>query len=192
MNFKGYVHPALSTEKKTHESRKGGWVQVYTGDGKGKTTAALGLALRAVGAGFKVYIGQFMKKRNYSELKSLEKFSKNIKIEQFGRQRFIGQKVTKEDRILARKGLERVKKVIASGKYSLIILDEINIALSYGLVEEDEVIKIIKRRPEAQEIVLTGRGAPQGIIELADLVTEMKEIKHYFSKGVRARTGIER
>ena len=169
-----------------------GYIQVYTGDGKGKTTAALGLALRAVGAGLEVYIAQFMKKRSYSELKSLRKFKNSIKIEQFGRQRFVGQKTTKEDKLLAQKGLKKTKKAIESGKYNLVILDEINVALSYGLLKEDEVIEIIKCRPKGQEIVLTGRNAPQGIIELADLVTEMKEIKHYFSKGVKARAGIEK
>ncbi len=169
-----------------------GYVQVYTGEGKGKTTAALGLALRAAGAGLKVYIGQFMKKRNYSELKSLQKFKDNIKTEQFGRQRFIGQKIMKEDKLLAQEGLEKIKKIIQSGKYNLVILDEINVVLSYGLLSEDEVIEIIKAKPEAQEIVLTGRGASQRIMKLADLVTEMKQIKHYFSKGVKARVGIEK
>ena len=169
-----------------------GYIQVYTGDGKGKTTAALGLALRAAGAGLKVYIGQFMKKKKYSELESLRKFKNSIKIDQFGRQRFVGQKVTKEDKLLAREGLKKAKKAIESGKYNLIILDEINVALSYGLLSEEEVINIIKNKPKNQEIVLTGRGAPQTIIGLADLVTEMKEIKHYFSKGVKARIGIEK
>ena len=169
-----------------------GYVQVYTGEGKGKTTASLGLALRAAGAGLKVYIGQFMKKRSYSELKSLGRFKKNIKIEQFGRQRFIGREVTKGDKLAAQEGFKKVKKIIQEGKYDLVILDEINVALSYGLLEENEVIKIIKSRPKTQEIVLTGRNASQQVMELADLVTEMREIKHYFSKGVRARKGIEK
>ena len=169
-----------------------GYIQVYTGNGKGKTTAALGLALRAQGAGLKIYIGQFMKKRNYSELKSLQNFKDSIRIEQFGRERFIGQKVTEEDKLLAQEGLEKAKKVIDDGKYDLIILDEINVALSYGLLKEDEVIEIVKHRSEAQEIVLTGRNAPHKIVELADLVTEMKEIKHYFKHGVKAREGIEK
>ncbi len=169
-----------------------GYVQVYTGNGKGKTTAALGLALRAAGAGLKVYIGQFMKQRDYSELKSLEKFQDNIKIEQFGRQRFIGQKITKEDEISAQEGFERIKKIARDSEYDLVILDEINVVLGYGLVNEKELIKIIKDRPQTQEIVLTGRSASQGIMESADLVTEMKQIKHYFSKGVKARKGIEK
>ena len=169
-----------------------GYVQVYTGDGKGKTSAALGLALRAAGAGLKVYIGQFMKKGKYSELKSLQKLKDNITIAQFGRARFIRQKIAEEDKLQARRGFEKIKKIIRSGKYDLVILDEINVALSYGLLSKEEVIGIIKSRPKTQEIVLTGRNAPRDIVKLADLVTEMKEIKHYFSKGVKARTGIEK
>lgn len=169
-----------------------GYVQVYTGDGKGKTTAALGLALRAAGAGLRVYIGQFMKKRGYSELKSLRRFKSAIKIEQFGRQRFIGQKLLKKDKLLAQEGFEKIKKIIQDGKYDLVILDEINLALNYGLLSEKEVAMVVRDRPRGQEIVLTGRNAPRDIIELADLVTEMKEIKHYFSKGVKARAGIEK
>ena len=169
-----------------------GYVQVYTGGGKGKTTAALGLALRAAGAGLKVYIGQFMKKRKYSELKSLQKLKGNITMEQFGRARFIRQKITEEDKMPARRGFEKIKKIIQSGKYDLVILDEINVALSYGLLSKEEIIGIIKSRPKTQEIVLTGRNAPRDIVKLADLVTEMKEIKHYFSKGIKARAGIEK
>ena len=169
-----------------------GYVQVYTGNGKGKTTAALGLALRAAGADLKVYIGQFMKKGKYSELKSLQKLKDNVTVEQFGRARFIRQKIAEEDRLLARRGFEKIKKIIQNGKYDLVILDEINVALSYGLLSKEEVIGIIKSRPKTQEIVLTGRNAPRDIVKLADLVTEMKEIKHYFSKGVKARTGIEK
>ena len=169
-----------------------GYVQVYTGNGKGKTTAALGLALRAAGADLKVYIGQFMKKGKYSELKSLQKLKDNVTVEQFGRARFIRQKIAEEDRLLARRGFEKIKKIIQNGKYDLVILDEINVALSYGLLSKEKVIGIIKSRPKTQEIVLTGRNAPRDIVKLADLVTEMKEIKHYFSKGVKARTGIEK
>ena len=169
-----------------------GYVQVYTGDGKGKTTSALGLALRAQGAGPKVYIGQFMKKRNYSELKPLQKLKSNITVEQFGRKRFICQEITEEDKLLARWGFEKIKTIIQGGKYDLVILDEINVALNYGLLKEKEVVDVIKSRHEGQEIVLTGRNAPRDIVKLADLVTEMKEIKHYFSKGVKARAGIEK
>ena len=164
-------------------------IQVYTGNGKGKTTAALGLALRAAGAGKKVYIAQFVKGMFYSELKSIRKI-KNIKLEQFGRTCFIKKRPTKRDLELAVCGLEAVKKALKKD-YGLIILDEINIALKLGLLDLNEVLKIIKKCPVKIELVLTGRGAPAEIIKIADLVSEIKEIKHYFNKGVKARKGIE-
>ena len=168
----------------------GGKIQVYTGRGKGKTTAAFGLALRAAGAGLRVYIGQFIKGCPYSENKALRKI-KNIKVEQFGRGCFIKGTVKKKDEELARKGLEKVRKVIAQGKYQLVILDEINVALKFGLLDLAEVVKLIKTKPGGLELVLTGRYAPAKILKLADLVTEMKEVKHYYKKGVPARKGIE-
>ena len=169
----------------------GGKIQVYTGHGKGKTTAAFGLALRAAGAGLKVYIGQFIKgPAYYSENKALRKI-KNIKVEQFGRGCFVKGTVKKKDKELARKGLEKVRKVISQGKYQLVILDEINVALKFGLLDLDEVVKLIKTKPGGLELVLTGRYAPAKILKLADMVTEMKEVKHYYKKGVPARRGIE-
>ncbi|MFA5286894.1 MAG: cob(I)yrinic acid a,c-diamide adenosyltransferase [Candidatus Omnitrophota bacterium] len=165
-------------------------IQAYTGNGKGKTTAALGLAIRAAGAGFNVYIGQFAKGQAYSELAALKKF-KNIKIEQFGRSCFIGTNPGKEDVKLACNGLEKVKKVILSGKFRLLILDEINIAIKFKLVNLGEVMAILKAAPKNIEIVLTGRYACPEILKLADLVSEIKEKKHYYSKGVKARRGIE-
>lgn len=165
-------------------------IQVYTGNGKGKTTAALGLALRTAGAGLKVYIAQFVKKGGYHELNSLEKI-KNIKIEQFGRGCFINKKPGKEDILLARKGLERVRGALAEKKYKLLVLDEINIAMKLKLLKAGEVLKLLKSIPDETEVVLTGRGAPEGILKIADLVSEMKEIKHYYHKGILARRGIE-
>lgn len=165
-------------------------IQVYTGDGKGKTTAALGLALRAAGAGLKVYIGQFIKGKYYSELKTLKKI-KNIKVEQFGRGCFIKKSPTQEDRELAQNGLEKVKKIIAKRIYDVVILDEINIALKLKLLELKEVVGLIKKAPKNIELILTGRNALAAILKLANLVTEMKEIKHYFRKGIAARKGIE-
>lgn len=167
-------------------------IQVYTGCGKGKTTAALGLALRAAGAGLRVYIGQFAKGKpyHYNELKSLKKFP-NIKVEQFGRGCFIKVKPKKEDIESAQEGLKRAKGIIAGKAYDLIILDEINIALHFGLLRENEVISMIKSLPKKKELVLTGRNASPRIIRLADLVSEIKEIKHYYKKGVRARRGID-
>lgn len=169
-----------------------GYIQVYTGSGKGKTTAAFGLALRAAGAGLKVYIGQFLKKGSYSELNSINKLKEFIKIEQFGAKHLITEKIREEDKELARRGFERIKKIIFSGEYDVVILDEVNIALYYKLLSEEELIEVIKKRPSHTEIVLTGRYASSQIIKIADLVTEMKQIKHYFSKGVKARRGIEK
>ncbi|MDI3534872.1 MAG: cob(I)alamin adenosyltransferase [Thermosediminibacterales bacterium] len=169
-----------------------GYVQVYTGNGKGKTTAAIGMAVRAVGAGLKVFIGQFVKGMYYSELKSLERFYPDLIIKQYGTGCFIFRTPKQEDIDVAKKGFEEVKEVIKSGKYDLVILDEINIALYYKLVSLDDVLSLIDEKPENVELVLTGRNAPQEVIDKADLVTEMKEIKHYYTKGVEAREGIEK
>lgn len=165
-------------------------IQVYTGEGKGKTTAAFGLALRALGAGLKVYIAQFCKSGRYSELKLLKKI-KGIRVEQFGRTCFIGRKPLKEDIELAKKGLERVKEIIKTKDFDMIILDEINIVLYLRLLEVSELINLLKSIPKDKEIILTGRYAPKEIIKIADLVSEIKEIKHYFKKGIKARRGIE-
>ena len=169
-----------------------GYVQVYTGDGKGKTTAALGLAIRAAGAGLKVFIAQFFKIGEYSEIKSLKKHSEFIKLEQFGRGRFRQGKPFPEDIESARVGLERVRAVMNSDKYNVVILDEANVAVWKGLFPEKELLEIIEMRPIKIELVITGRGATSKVIEKADLVTEMKVIKHYFYSGVRGRVGIEK
>ena len=169
-----------------------GYIHVYTGNGKGKTTAALGLAIRAVGAGLKVYIAQFLKHGDYSEIKGLDRFSDTITVEQFGCGRFIKGRPSKEDVAAARQGLKKVKTILAAGKYSVVILDEANVAVSLNLFSENELLEILDHRPDNVEIIITGRGAASGIIEAADLVTEMKEIKHYFKKGVKARIGIEK
>ena len=168
-----------------------GYIQVYTGDGKGKTTAALGLALRAAGAGLKVYFAQFVKGMDYSELHSLRKFSDNIVVKQYGRDCFIYKEPESEDIEVARRGFDEVKKIILGGKYDVVILDEINIATYYKLITVEEVIELIKSRPSNVEVVLTGRNADRRIIANADLVTEMKDIKHYYQSGVSARKGIE-
>jgi len=165
-------------------------IQVYTGDGKGKTTAALGLALRAAGAGFQVYIAQFIKGSCYSELKSLKKF-KNIKIEQFGRGCFIKSKPAAEDIGLAERGFAKVKQVISRRQYDLVILDEVNIAMHLKLLKLSAVVNLLKRSPKGVELVLTGRNAHPEILKLADLVSEIKERKHYFRHGIKARRGIE-
>lgn len=165
-------------------------IQVYTGNGKGKTTASLGLALRAAGAGLKVYIGQFIKKGCYNEIKILKKI-KNITIEQFGRGCFINRCPNKKDIELANKGLEKIKKAVSNNHYSLIILDEINVALNFKLIELNDVLDIIKSVPKKTELVLTGRYAHDKIIKIADLVSCIEDKKHYYNKNLKARRGIE-
>ena len=177
----------MATKKK-----KKGYTQVYTGNGKGKTTAAIGLAIRAAGAGLKVYIAQFIKMGDYSEIKALKRYSDLITVEQFGLGRFTDGKPAPEDIEAAHKGLERVKSVMLSGDYKIIILEEANVAASLGLFPVQNLLKIIINKPYDKELVITGRGASPRIIENADLVTEMKDIKHYYQKGVRARIGIEK
>ncbi len=173
-------------------NRRIGTVQIYTGDGRGKTTAALGQAIRAAGHGFKVIVIQFMKgKINYGELKAAKRIP-GFTIEQYGLPSFVDRdNPSKEDIELAKKGFERAKKVVMSSEYDMIILDEINVALDYGLVSLDEVIELIKKRPKHIELILTGRYAPKKLIKIADLVTEMKEVKHHYQKGIQAREGIE-
>jgi cob(I)alamin adenosyltransferase len=169
-----------------------GYIQVYTGNGKGKTTAALGLAIRAAGAGLKVFIAQFIKMGEYSEIHALKRFSDLITIEQYGLGRFIKGKPSPEDIEAAGKGLERIENIIDSREYPVIILEEANVAVACGLFSVEDLLKIIDKKPDDLEIVITGRNAMPEIIERADLVTEMKEIKHYYQKGVKARVGIEK
>ena len=161
-----------------------GYIHVYT--------AALGLALRAAGAGMKVFIAQFLKSGEYSEHKALSRFSDLIEIRQYGRGCFIYGSPEEEDVRMARKGLDEARDIINSGKYDVVILDEANIAVHYGLFGVKELLEVIRSRPEHVEIVITGRKADQRLIDEADLVTEMKEIKHYYKKGVTSRPGIER
>jgi len=169
-----------------------GYIQVYTGDGKGKTTAALGLCLRAAGAGLKIFVAQFLKNREYSEIKALKRFSDCIAVEQFGLGRFIRGNPLPEDIEAAQQGLERVKSVFSSGEYDVMVLDEANVAVKYGLFSEQKLLELIALKPENVELLITGRGASPRIIEKADLVTEMKEVKHYFREKVKARVGIEK
>ena len=173
------------------ESAKKGYVHLYTGDGKGKTTAAFGLALRAAGAGFKVYIAQFAKGMKYSELEAFKRFEDIITLRRFGRDRFIINTPTEEDLALGREGYEEVLQVVKSGDYKLVIMDEANIATYYNLFSVEELLALIEPKHEKTELVITGRKADPRIIERADLVTEMKEIKHYYTQGVPARKGIE-
>ncbi len=167
-----------------------GYIQVYTGNGKGKTTAALGITLRALCAGNKVFFGQFMKGQDYSELKAVSYFDK-LTMKQFGTPSFVCGEASKEDIEQAQEGLAVMKAALWSGRYDMVVFDEINTALFFHLVDIKEVLKILDGKPENTEVILTGRYAPQEIIDRADLVTEMKEIKHYYNAGVPARVGIE-
>jgi cob(I)alamin adenosyltransferase len=167
-----------------------GYVQVYTGNGKGKTTAAIGLAVRALGAGMKVYFAQFVKSGDYSETAVLGSFE-NLVLKQYGVGGFITRKPTQEDIDTARHGLEEAREALKSGDYGLVVLDEANVACALGLITADDILSLVRERREMTELALTGRNAPPELIEAADLVTEMREVKHYFKSGVPARKGIE-
>lgn len=168
-----------------------GYIQLYTGNGKGKTTAALGLAMRAAGAGKKVFIAQFVKGMHYAELDLIRKYLPMIEIRQYGRRCFINKMPEQEDIDAAQAGLNEVLQIVPSRKYDLIILDEANIALYYKLFTPEALLGILKSKPYETEIVITGRYAPDALMEIADLVTEMREVKHYYQSGVEAREGIE-
>jgi len=168
-----------------------GYIQFYTGDGKGKTTAALGLALRAAGRGLRVFIGQFAKGMAYGEHMALERFSDLVTIREFGRRCFIHGEPETEDIAVAREGWEEAKRAVTGGAYDVVILDEAGIAMFYNLVSEEEFAGLLDGKPPGVELVLTGRKIPESLYEKADLVTEMREIKHYYTRGVEARQGIE-
>ena len=175
-------------------------VQVYTGDGKGKTTAALGLALRAAGHGYKVHIVQFMKGKvlsgakgwpNYGELEALRHLP-NITLVQFGRAAFVdSERPEPEDVRLAQEAWQHSLDVLRDGRYDVMVLDEINVALDFGLISLSQVMELLDARPSHVELVLTGRRAHPRVIERADLVTEMRAIKHPYDAGVAARKGVE-
>jgi cob(I)alamin adenosyltransferase len=168
-----------------------GYVQVYTGDGKGKTTAALGLAVRAAGAGMRVFIAQFAKGMRSSELVALARFAPLVEARQYGTGRFITDAPSPGDAAAAREGLADARAAIESGAWDMIILDEANIATWFGLFSVEELLALIDLAGGRMEIVITGRRADPRVIERADLVTEMREIRHYHTRGVQARTGIE-
>jgi cob(I)alamin adenosyltransferase len=168
-----------------------GYIQVYTGDGKGKTTAAIGVAIRALGSGMKVFFGQFLKRRSSSEHKIFADYPNGIKLVQFGTDQFVMGEPSELDIECARSGLELSRKAIQSGYYNLAVLDELNVAVNMGLINVESVTDLLKSKPEQVEIIITGRNAPPELIEIAHLVTEMKEVKHYYKIGVGARVGIE-
>jgi len=171
---------------------KKGLVQIYTGNGKGKTSAAFGAALRAVGRGLKVYVIQFVKGGfDYGELHIADKLL-NLKLAAFGRGRFITETPpAQEDVQLAREAFDLARKVVEDGEYDIVILDETNVVVNLKMISVDEVVQLIKSKPRHVELILTGRNAPAQIIEIADLVTEMREVKHPYAKGVSPRRGIE-
>ncbi|OPL13191.1 MAG: cob(I)yrinic acid a,c-diamide adenosyltransferase [delta proteobacterium ML8_D] len=168
-----------------------GYIHVFTGNGKGKTTAALGMAMRAAGAGMNVFIGQFVKGMPYAEHQVLDKLAPRITYRRYGLDCFIVNRPTPADVQAARKGLEEVSGIIMAGRHQLVILDEATIALHYKLFTFTELMNPIRARPPHVEIVITGRYAPAGLIRAADLVTDMQEVKHYYQKGVEARKGFE-
>ncbi len=178
-------------EKGTFEE---GYVQIYTGNGKGKTTAALGLTLRAVAHGMRVYIAQFLKGQDYGELHAIrERLGDFVTVEQFGTPRFVktGQ-IGEEDYQLAKEGMDKVKRALFGEDYKIVIMEEANVAIYLGLLSKNDVLELIKTKPREKELIITGRYAPDEVIEAADLVTEMREVKHYYQKGVMARPGIEK
>ncbi len=169
-----------------------GYIQVYTGTGKGKTTAAFGLALRAAGAGLKVFIAQFIKKRKCSEHLMLEQIRDRITVRQYGKGFFLKRNPNASDIKAAQDGLDEIRSIVWSGAYDLVILDEANVATHYGLFSVDDLLDLMETKPSGVELVITGRHADERVIRKADLVTEMREIKHYRAKGVKARHGIEK
>lgn len=171
---------------------KKGYIQIYTGNGKGKTTAAIGLAIRGVGAGLKVYIGQFIKQMEYSEISVLRNID-GVKLELYGTNGCIFHRpVNETDMQGVTRGLKRTLEVLRSGEYDIVILDEFTIPLSLGMLSEEQVIEVLKAKPVKTELVITGRGAPKWLIDEADLVTDMEEVKHYYATGkVTSRKGIE-
>ncbi len=181
-----------------------GYVQIYTGDGKGKTTAALGLALRAAGAGLRVLIIQFLKQGDYSEIRAIGRLAAaggdgesgeargRILVEQHGLSRFVRGRPEPADIAAAGHGLDRARAALAGGECDVLILDEGNVAAAMGLFPVQALLDILREKPEGAEIVITGRNAPEPLLAAADLVTEMRAVRHYYQKGVGARRGIEK
>ncbi len=169
-----------------------GLVIVITGDGKGKTTSAFGQALRATGQGYKVCIIQFMKGRAYGEVLAVRKYLPTITLYQFGLDSFVMRDdPATVDMELAQQGFEKAKEIIASGEYDMVILDEINVVMDFGLVPDYEILEMVKNKPPELDLVMTGRYAPESLKALADTVSEVKEVKHHYAAGVKNRAGIE-
>ena len=182
----------MTGDGKDHLDR--GYIQIYTGNGKGKTTAALGLAFRAMGRGFKTYFGQFIKGQKYGEIEAAGSSNGMITLEQYGRHTFLhaSKRHSLKDKELVQAGLVKARKAMLSGNYDIIVLDEIITTLYFKLISLDELLGFIGDKPPNVELVMTGRHAPRKLLDTADLVTQMTEVKHYYKKGISARNGIER
>jgi cob(I)alamin adenosyltransferase len=174
------------------KNSKKGFLHIYTGEGKGKTTAALGLALRAMGAGWRVFFAQFLKQGAFSEIKALKHFEGQCTVRQYGTGRFIRGKPTASDIKQAQEGLQEILKTAQTQAYDLYILDEINVAIHFGLLTLNDILLFLEQMPTNVEIVMTGRWAQKELMERADVVTEMKCLAHYYEQGVTAREGIEK
>jgi cob(I)alamin adenosyltransferase len=168
-----------------------GYIQVYTGNGKGKTTASIGLAVRAAGAGLSVYIAQFLKKGDYSEIKALSGFE-SITVEQYGLGKFVKGHPSEEDSAAGAAGYLKLCEILTQNTHDVVIAEEGNVAVMCNIITEKELLALMEMKPDNVELIVTGRGATPKVIERADLVTEMKEIKHYYQQGVTARVGIEK
>ncbi|MGD1074481.1 MAG: cob(I)yrinic acid a,c-diamide adenosyltransferase [Thermodesulfovibrionales bacterium] len=169
-----------------------GYIQVYTGNGKGKTTAALGLAVRSAGAGLKVFIAQFVKQRKCSEHQALKMFQGLITLKQYGRGFILNRKPNPSDVRAAQEGLGEIISLLKSKTYDVVILDEANVAVHHHLLSVSDLLYLMEIKPMGTELVITGRYAAEKILQMADLVTEMREVKHYRDQGVKARRGIEK
>ena len=170
-----------------------GYIQIYTGNGKGKTTAALGQALRAAGSGLKTFIVQFMKNSPYGEIKIFEQMNNWVTFEHYGNDSFVfsNKAAGEKDIYMAQRAFNRARKAMSNGKYDIVIMDEVCVAIFFELLKTQDVLSLLAEKPAPVELILTGRYCPPELIERADLVTEMQEIKHYYQNGVIARKGIE-
>ncbi len=186
------MEPMTETRDDILGKYRKGLVQVYTGNGKGKTTAAFGQALRAIGQGFRVCIIQFMKGRKYGEFLAGEKYLPNLTVHLSGLDSFVmREKPAPLDIELARQGLALARRAIISGDYDMVILDELNVAADFKLIPVDDVIDLIKSKPAAVDLIITGRYAPPEVIALADTVSEIREVRHHYNAGIKERAGIE-
>jgi cob(I)alamin adenosyltransferase len=183
----------MQTRESGKQKLTKGYIQIYTGDGKGKTTAALGQALRAAGCGLRTFFVMLMKDFPYGEIKSLKQLDDWITLERFGNDRFVfrKQKPGEKDKIAAQKALKQAHDAMVSFKYDIVVMDEVCVAIYFGLLKTEEVLFLMEEKPKPVELILTGRYCPSKLIDKAHLVTEMREVKHYYQQGVTARRGIE-